>query len=158
HSTWMDARVNGIAVTPRMGRLPEINALWFQARCLHALWLTENRAGADPALLSQLEALGKQALECKEPHRPNTIFLHSLPLSPSFVMREQEALGADLAGIAERFWTPVGLRTLDASDPHFHAHCVGNQDQRDFSYHQGPAWAWLGGHYLMARARLAPAE
>src|SRR5690606_29918088 len=28
HATWMDARVGGVAVTPRLGRLPEINALW----------------------------------------------------------------------------------------------------------------------------------
>ena len=59
-----------------------------------------------------LERLGRSALECREPDRPNTVFLHSLPLAPSFVLRDARALGEQLKALGSQFWTPVGLRTL----------------------------------------------
>jgi glycogen debranching enzyme len=147
HATWMDARVNGVAVTPRLGRLPEINALWFEACCLHSLW-------SESTNFSELEALGKAVLRCREPSRPNTVFLHSLSLSPSFVLKDWDSLEQDLMEIAEGFWTPLGLKTLLPSSLGFRPRCVGDQQQRDLSYHQGPAWGWLGGHFEMARHRL----
>jgi glycogen debranching enzyme len=147
HATWMDARIGGRAVTPRQGLLPEINALWFQANCLNALW-----AGVEAH--DELWNMGKSVLlQCREPERSNTVFLHSLPLAPSFVLNDRESLERDLIEIATDFWTPVGLRTLRPSNPQFRVHCVGSQEQRDLSYHQGLVWGWLGGHFEMARHR-----
>jgi len=148
HTTWMDARVEGEAVTPRIGKLPEINALWFQARALHSLW-----SGNDN--FPDLEALARRVLAVKEADRSNMVFLHSLPLAPSFVLRDGESLSADLAELSARFWTPVGLRTLAPGTRSYVARCVGHQAQRDRAYHQGPAWGWLAGHFEMARARLS---
>lgn len=148
HTTWMDARVDNRAVTPRLGRLPEINALWFEARCLQWLW---SKTGCS---FSELETLGKEVLQCREDDRPNMIFLHSLPLAPSFVLQSGDVLERDLTEIAKNFWTPVGLKTLIHSSPHFKAHCIGTQRERDLAYHQGSPWGWLGGHFEMARHRL----
>ncbi len=149
HVTWMDARVNGQAVTPRMGCLPEINALWFEACCLYWLW------SDDPTKLNQeaLQSLGEKVLQCSEPDRPNTIFLHSLPLAPSFVLKNQKSLETGLLDLAEKFWTPVGLRSLRSNHPHYKPHCSGTQEERDRSYHQGAVWGWLGGQFEIAKDR-----
>jgi hypothetical protein len=153
HATWMDARVGGVAVTPRTGALPEINALWFQARCLHEIWSgPEARSASDSP---PLEQLGRASLsQCNELDRPNRIFLHSVPLAPSFVLRDSAALGEQLKSISELLWTPVGLRTLAPVNPAYRPSYLGDQHARDQGYHQGPPWAWLGGHYEMARMRL----
>ncbi len=33
-NTWMDAKYNGVAVTPRNGKAVEINAMWYNANCI----------------------------------------------------------------------------------------------------------------------------
>jgi len=147
HTSWMDAQVKGVPVTPRTGFLPEINALWFEARCLHGLW-SENGTG------TEVKNLGNRVLQCQERGRPNRIFMHSLPLAPSFVLQSHALAEQELTELAEKFWTPVGLRTLDPHDLQFRARCVGDPEQRDLSYHQGPAWGWLGGQFEIARDRL----
>ncbi len=156
HTTWMDAKVDGEAQTPRIGKLPEINALWFQALLLRALW----RGGDSRELLE----LGRRILfETGERERPNRVFLHSLPFSPSFVLRVRsgqagdeevgELTASDMRLLSSRFWTPVGLRTLDPLDPRFRPTYSGSQADRDRAYHQGIVWGWLGGHFEMAQAR-----
>lgn len=160
HTTWMDARIDLIPVTPRTGALPEINALWFQARCLQALWANAGK-GLSRTAMSELTELGRRCLRLAETEteRPNSVFLHSVPLAPFFVLgkiapevaREENA---DFLRLRERFLTPVGLRTLSPADSKYHSRCVGTQRERDLAYHQGPAWGWLGGHYEMAKDRL----
>lgn len=147
HATWMDARVDGAAVTPRMGVLPDINALWFQARCLQWIW-------SDLGDFSQIEDLGQSVLEIREEERPNMIFLHSIPLAPSFILQNWEKFEEDLLKIGETFWTPVGLRTLDPHHPNYQPSYIGIQKSRDTVYHQGPAWGWLGGQFEAARLRM----
>src|SRR5688500_19576014 len=39
--TWMDAKVDDWVVTPRRGKAVEINALWYNALCLLAGWLSD---------------------------------------------------------------------------------------------------------------------
>ncbi len=158
HATWMDARVDGAAVTPRTGALPEINALYFQARCLQSAWRPRDGA-AEGEEFGRLARLGRTMLSeaIGEFERPNRVFLHSVPLAPSFVLQDAAALSRDLHRVAEKFRTPVGLRTLDPSDPRYRPRCVGTQRERDLSYHQGPVWGWLGGHFEMANARMKSA-
>ena len=141
HTTWMNAQVGGIPVTPRRGVLPEINALWFQARCLHAIWSPEFQ-NED---FKELESLGHAALSLtQETERPNRIFLHSIPLAPSFVLKDKFTLEKDLGRIERDLWTPFGLRSLSPDHPDYRA---------QGACHQGLVWGWLGGHYEMARAR-----
>lgn len=155
HSTWMDARVDGSPVSPRQGLLPDINALWYQAKLLHALW--ERRP---------IEELGEifgphavhQLIEAVEEHeRPNRVFLHSLPLAPTFISAawsgDQTLARIDLTHIQHSFKTPRGLRTLDPDSSEFQPSYAGTQKDRDRAYHQGTAWAWLGAHFEMARLR-----
>ena len=163
HTSWMDARIHGQAVTPRVGLLPEINALWFQALVLQEVWtkemltkgfLIEQQHRRDR--FTELKNLGKKVLECRESSRPNFVFLHSIPLAPSFVVPGCEGdLEADMAHLFNYFWTPVGMRTLSPADPHYQPHYLGHPSERDAAYHQGPAWAWLGGHFEVARDRLS---
>lgn len=155
HTTWMDARFEGAPVTPRTGVLPEINALWFQARCLQALWADEKSPYDSTENWQELERLGRAVLNSThEEERPNRIFLHSIPLAPSLALQDEESLLRDFTRIYETLWTPVGLRTLEPKDSRYRPECCGSQEERDMAYHQGPAWGWLGGHFEMARARL----
>jgi hypothetical protein len=152
HATWMDARIfnkgddRDRAVTPRTGRLPEIDALWVQAHGLHRLW-------SEQSTPSELESMARLALELREADRPNRVFLHSLPLAPSFVLGDDRSLAEDLARLEARLRTPVGLRTLDPSAPGYRGHCAGDQPTRDEAYHQVTVWPWLGAHFEMAQAR-----
>jgi len=133
-------------VTSRLGALPEINALWFQAKILHFLWTGDGD-------FTEIESLGHAAILAKESDRPNEIFLHSLPLAPSFVLQDWESLRADLKNVRRKFLTPVGLRSLSPKSADYIGHCVGHQRERDQAYHQGSVWGWLAGHYEMAESR-----
>ena len=43
----------------------------------------------------------------------------------------------------EKLYTPYGLRSLEPDHPAFKRKYVGNQKQRDLSYHQGTVWSFL---------------
>lgn len=146
HSTWMDARINNEAATPRVGALPEINALWFQARCLHELWSRQH----NDSFRQEAEALLSQPME---PERPNFVFLHSIPLAPCLFASNTSAVTRDAHRLRDVFATPVGLRTLSPQAQKYTAQYCGGAVERDYCYHQGPAWGWLKGHYDMARQR-----
>ncbi len=161
YASWMDARSGGRAVTPRTGLLPEINALWFQVRCLQSLW----RHGARP-LDSGLRELARTVMDCREVHRPNEVFLFSLPLAPAFVLALSGAASGEASGELRDYAgetgfpdnlrglvAPCGLRTLSPASEGFKSRCSGTQEERDLAYHQGTIWPWLGAHLEMARAR-----
>jgi len=152
-TSWMDAQVGGKSVTPRLGLLPEVNALWFQALTLQQIW---TEGGSVGQRVAQLKILAEAVLNCRESSRPNFVFLHSIPLAPSFVFPEFGGiLEADVTHLYEQFWTPVGLRTLVPSDSKFQPRYLDHPTERDAAYHQGPAWAWLGGQFEVARDRLS---
>ncbi len=50
--------------------------------------------------------------------------------------------------------TSYGLRSLSPSHRDFRPHYVGGVWERDGSYHQGPVWAFLLGHYALAEYRV----
>ena len=83
--------------------------------------------------------------------RPNQIFAVSLPFSPldratqEMVVRQ---CGAELL-------TSYGLRSLTPSHADYKPHYGGGVWERDSSYHQGPAWGWLLGHYALAEYRVS---
>src|SRR5262249_32745403 len=51
---------------------------------------------------------------------------------------------------ARELLTPVGLRSLAASDPHYVARFRGGPLERDGAYHQGTVWSWLLGPFAPA--------
>ena len=46
--------------------------------------------------------------------------------------------------------TPKGLRTLSPKSGGYNPMYVGPQTKRDYAYHNGTAWPWLGGFYMEA--------
>jgi 4-alpha-glucanotransferase len=146
-TTWMDANVDGAAVTPRNGRLPEINALWAQAHVLLAL------AGGRGAPAAR--RLADLALEVREAEpRPHRVFLGSLPLAPGWRRGGAPFLAAELAALsAAGLSTPVGPRTLAAGAPDYRGRYEGDQRARDRAYHRGAVWPWVSAHWAMTAQR-----
>ncbi len=164
--TWMDARVDGRAVTPRAGKPVEMNALWYNALLsladfAHLLdrppeifsdQAARTRAGFDRYIRN--DGLGLyDVLDGPEGDdariRPNQILAVSLPHSPL----DPEHQAAVVRAVGARLATSYGLRTLDRLDPAYQPHYQGDVPSRDAAYHQGPAWAWLLPHYALAVQR-----
>ena len=78
--------------------------------------------------------------------RPNQIFAVSLAtslLDPVHARAVVDVCAAELL-------TPVGLRSLAPSHPHYAGHYIGDSRQRDGTYHQGTVWSWLLGPFALA--------
>jgi glycogen debranching enzyme len=157
--TWMDAIVDGQAVTPRRGKPVEINALWYNALRIVAELSTDSglRSRADGVRESFESAFWNRHSQCcfdvVNPNdasiRPNQLFAISLPF-PLF----DDARAEEILGVCEaQLLTPVGLRTLSPTDPRYRARLAGDQHSRDTAYHQGTVWPWLLGPYIDALLR-----
>ncbi|GAB3874663.1 amylo-alpha-1,6-glucosidase [Dactylosporangium cerinum] len=165
--TWMDARVDGIPVTPRVGKPVEVNALWING--LAAVAGLKERLGGDASGLHRLReratasfgvryrmlhsATGVQDAgslfdvvdgpDGDDPStRPNQLLAWSLPHGP---MR-----GTPLPEELFSLFTPLGPRSLAVDDPAFTGVHRGSPGDRDRAYHQGTVWPWLTGPYVDA--------
>ena len=161
--TWMDARVEDWVVTPRIGKPVEINALWYQA------WLTLGqlaKALKEPheeflqlanAIQASFQRFWHEPLNrCYDvidgPHghdpapRPNQLFAVSLPHSP-LTDKQQQAV---VDYCAQHLYTSHGLRSLGPDDPQYVGQYGGDSRKRDGAYHQGTAWGWLLGPFVLA--------
>ncbi len=163
--TWMDARVNGSAVTPRVGKPVEINALWYNALRIFAEWSIALGMHKEAEQL-QLEAAAmlhsfrgvfwndeRQCLfdvvagQSRDPRvRPNQLFALSLP----YPLVELHAGRLIVKLVQEKLLTPVGLRTLEPGDSAYRPRFEGSMADRDTSYHQGTVWPWLMGPFIGA--------
>ena len=158
--TWMDARVDGIGVTPRIGKAVEINALWVNG--LAALRALHTRLGADPPDVATLHERARTSFATRLPlpggglHdvvdgpagddttvRPNQLLAYSLPHAP---LSKPGAVGA----LASALLTPLGLRSLAPGSPGYRGQHRGGPRDRDNTYHQGTVWPWLIGPYIDA--------
>jgi predicted glycogen debranching enzyme len=166
--TWMDAKVDGWVVTPRRGKAVEINALWFNALMLMAEWARQ--LGKDGTHYAAQAERARSAFNLRfwNPStgclfdvvdgefgddasvRPNQIFALSL----RYPVLQKDRWQHVLDKVRSELLTPVGLRTLSPSHPHFKATYDGDLRARDSAYHQGTVWAWLLGHYLDASLRV----
>ena len=165
--TWMDAKIGDWVVTPRIGKPVEINALWYNALCVMAEFAQrlgqksdsyramaeETRRGFERFIHPVSGAL-YDVLDGPDGHddstRPNQIFAVSLPHSP--VDRETQKKITEQC--ARHLSTSYGLRSLSPAHPDFRGRYEGGVWERDGSYHQGPVWAWLLGHYALAHHRV----
>jgi predicted glycogen debranching enzyme len=168
--TWMDARVDGVAVTPRHGKPVEINALWINALGgLGALFDRVRRTGR-PDWLDILRKRALASFAARFPHgdrlydvvdtptgddpslRPNQLLAYSLPypaLPPDPVV---------LSTVAAHLLTPLGLRTLGPEEPGYTPLHRGDPATRDSAYHQGTVWPWLLGPYIDALSLVRTGE
>jgi len=167
-ATWMDAVMDGVAVTPRSGCAVDVNALWCflleyvarlakragkskDAREFGAMkrrayatfvarfWLADERRLADVWRDGVVD-------RCV---RPNMVIAAALEFSP--LATEQRAACVEVA--RAELLTPRGLRTLSPRDPDYRGHYEGDVRSRDGAYHQGTVWPWLSGFYVEAYLR-----
>ena len=168
--TWMDARVDGWVVTPRIGKPVEINALWINAVRVMALFakklkrtprhdyvLMANQGmksfdrywnGESGCLFDVLD--GPDGADGSI--RPNQLLAVSLPYAP--LSPDRPAAKAVVDVCAEHLLTSSGLRSLSASDRSYVGRYEGPQASRDGAYHQGTVWAWLMGPFVEAHLRV----
>ena len=167
--TWMNSTVNGQPVIPRTGYIVEFNALWYNA-LMFVVSLFERDEQEDKFC----ETLIDLADKCKYSFvstflndygylfdyvdgnmmdwsvRPNMIFPVAFDFSP--LNQEQKKKVLDVC--TRELLTPKGLRTLSPKSGGYNPMYVGPQTQRDYAYHQGTAWPWLGGFYMEACLKL----
>ena len=162
--TWMDAKVDGEVVTPRIGCPVEINALWYNALKAFDFFCQELSKGTPEEYL----VLARKIKHNFKDHfvnghgtlydvvipggtpdntfRPNQIYVASLPFSLVDMATERKIVQQ----VGEKLWTPFGLRSLAVDNENYKGHYRGNLWQRDHAYHQGTAWPFLLGEYYSA--------
>ena len=78
--------------------------------------------------------------------RPNMILASALDFSPLDRLQRKKVLDI----VSRELLTPRGLRSLSPKSVGYNPNYVGPQTQRDYAYHQGTVWPWLGGFYYEA--------
>lgn len=160
--TWMDARVDGVGVTARIGKPVELSALWHNAlRCLAEMVedpaeSAEYKAAAALTAKSFGRFWNESSACCYDllvPHlgnwrgdsriRPNQLLAVSLPF-PCLAGHQAELV---MDCVREHLLTPYGLRTLSPDDPDYRGRYEGDMTSRDMAYHNGTVWPWLMGPY-----------
>lgn len=162
--SWMNAYINGRAVTERAGYQVETNALWYNAICF-ALEMEKGRGG-DKAFvakwtpIAQLvkdnytkvffnERLGYLADYVNDNGqnmevRPNQLCAVWVKHSPV----EEELAPMVLRVIDRELVTARGLRTLSPRDAKYRGVYEGSQLDRDLAYHQGSTRPFLLAPYI----------
>ena len=163
--TWMDARVEGREITPRIGKPVEVQALWLNALAVgakfSARWeklFEKGRAIFESKFWSEHAGYVADVVDCDHQpgvidltFRPNQIFaVGGLPLTLLSKDKARRVVDA----VEMLLLTPVGLRSLAPGEPGYVAHYVGGVAQRDASYHQGTVWPWLIGPFVEAWVRV----
>ena len=164
--TWMDAKVDGRVITPRIGKPVEIQALWYNALRIMQDFTGETRYGAlaNHAQQSFLPSFWNEFAGClfdviegetKDASiRPNQLFAISLTHR---ILDDKERAASILKVVERELLTPYGLRTLSTRDPQYRGQCTGDPAHRDGAYHQGTVWPWLLGAYCDALRFVHPA-
>jgi predicted glycogen debranching enzyme len=165
--TWMDAKVGDWVVTPRIGKAIEVNALWYNA-LIHMAGFARSlgRPAADYESMAKHARVGFQrfwnpakgwcfdVIDGPEGNdsslRPNQIFSASLPETPLTLVQQRAVVDA----CARYLLTSYGLRSLAPDDSRYQGVYGGDQRQRDSAYHQGTAWGWLLGPFIVAHLRV----
>ena len=166
--TWMNSTANGKPVVPRSGYIVEFNALWYNALKFCALMASEKGDTKGAATIETLAAKVKESfvdtflneygylLDYVDGNmmdwsvRPNMIFAVAFDYSP--LNQQQMKSVVDIC--TRELLTPKGLRSLSPKSGGYNPIYVGPQTQRDYAYHQGTAWPWLGGFYMEACLKL----
>jgi predicted glycogen debranching enzyme len=161
--TWMDAKYDGVAFTPRCGKAVEVNALWYNALCLVAQYYSgmdvkntkRYKSMADKVKVSFCKLFWNKTTgylnDCILPDgsvdtalRPNQIFAVSLPFSPLSPQQQKSVVDV----VQKHLLTPYGLRTLNVENSRYKGTYEGPPQQRDEAYHQGTVWPYLIGPFV----------
>ena len=159
-NTWMDAKYDGKPITPRNGKVVEINALWYNA--LRIMADLENKIGkkakakqykdlADRTKFSFNEKFYNKKRRCLfdvlgDPKiRPNQLF--ALSLTYPVVDPDSEEAKNILDIVEKKLLNSYGLKTLAKGEENYEEVYEGDGFKRDSCYHQGITWVWLLGLY-----------
>ena len=162
-NTWMDAKVDGVPVTPRNGKAVEINAMWYNAlkvmQNLSKKFMRISRQ-YEYAILAQktkrsfikrfynpykkclYDVLGDDRI------RPNQIF--AISMSYPVLDCDEDMAKTVFVTITQRLLNRYGLQTLASGEKGFEPIYQGSPKERDMKYHQGITWPWLLGQYYNA--------
>lgn len=166
--TWMNSMAGGKPVVPRTGYVVEINALWYNAlkfcaelagvaRDTDTMTDMEERAALARAAFQKvfvteagylLDYVEEGIVDMNV--RPNMIFAVALDYSPLDTPQQKSVLDF----CTRELLTPKGLRTLSPKSGGYNPMYVGPQTKRDYAYHNGTAWPWLGGFYMEASLKV----
>ena len=162
-NTWMDAKYEGVAITPRNGKTVELNSLWYNA--LMIMSELEERFGTS----ENVKKYQKLAKKCKEEFnlrfynarrkclydvlgdkkiRPNQLF--SLSLTYPIIEPNSEMATNIIETAKKKLLNNYGLKSLAKGEENYVEVYEGDGKQRDKSYHQGITWTWLLGLYYNA--------
>lgn len=152
--SWMNAYVDGRAVTERAGYQVETNAFWYNAICF-ALEMEKNSRSRDKAFREKWTSIAALVKENftkvffneqlgyladyvdnsgqNMDVRPNQLFAIWVKYSPV----EDELHPSILRVIDHELVTARGLRTLSPRDVKYRGVYEGSQRDRDLAYHQG---------------------
>ncbi len=163
--TWMDAKVEGKVITPRIGKPVEVQALWINALAIakrfspkwehlfeKAVLAFKNRFwNAAKHQLFDVVDVDHQPGAVDPLSRPNQIFaVGGLPLSLLSDTHARQVVDS----VEAHLWTPTGLRSIAPGEPGFTPRYMGTPFARDSAYHQGTVWPWLAGAFIEAWVRV----
>lgn len=170
-TTWMNAEpINGEgAITPRLGRAVEVNALWHNALRIagelarrlrnplrgEELYMLANRCRAAFNRRFWNETSGCCYDVVADDYsdgsiRPNQL----LAISLAFPVLAPERHAAVLTRVREELLTPLGVRTLTRGDGKYCGRYIGSVSARDRAYHNGSVYPWLLGPFISAMVRV----
>ena len=170
-NTWMDVKIGDFAVTPRNGKVIEINALWYNAlKTLESLATRfeenelakklKDEAAAHKKIFNKLfynekkkslyDVLGDDKV------RPNQLFAFSTTY-PVWDFKSENTMKI-IETIDNKLLLKHGLRTLSKSEKEYVPVYEGDSYKRDMTYHQGVPWPWLLGLYFDALKNLIANE
>ena len=140
--TWMDAKVEGIPVTPRSGKAVEINSMWYNAIRILEEYAIENGEKEYAKELNNISNIvresfektflnGKKGLkdtETSEKVRPNQLFAISLTYP---VIQKKEIIKNILDIVEKKLLNKYGLKTLEKDEDGYVENYEGDEKQRD---------------------------
>ncbi len=162
-NTWMDAKNDGIAYTPRNGKAVEINAMWYNANMImasltrrfgHIFIAKKYKDLAQKCKKSFEQKFYNENKKClydvlgDEKIRPNQLF--SLSLTYQVLDPNSDEAKNMIDTVEKKLLNSYGLKTLAKGEENYVEVYEGNGKKRDSSYHQGITWTWLLGLYYNA--------
>ena len=159
-NTWMDAKYDGKAVTPRNGKAVEINALWYNANMImnklakktkHLIKARKYKELAERCKISFNNRFYNPKKKClfdvigDDKIRPNQLF--ALSLTYPIIDPTSDIAVNIIQTVEKKLLNPYGLKTLAKGEENYVEVYEGSPYKRDISYHQGITWVWLLGLY-----------
>ena len=162
-NTWMDAKYDGVAITPRSGKAVEVNSLWYNANKImadlskkfgHSQNAKKYKLIAEKCKKSFNDKFYNKRRKClydvlgDSKIRPNQLF--ALSLTYPVIEADSEEAKNIISVVEKKLLNAYGLKTLAKGEENYVEVYEGDGKKRDSSYHQGITWPWLLGLYYNA--------